>query len=79
MIEVDSRGEANEIHTRAAIWHGPQGDVPISVIEALGKGEDGIKYLRIAESLTGIPAHEVTYQDQPHRRSLVRFILSKFK
>lgn len=47
-----------------AIWRGPKGDTPITVIGDLGVGADGRRYLKVKEEKGGIPADEIFRPDK---------------
>jgi hypothetical protein len=41
------------------MWRSKDVDLPVTVIECVGKGPDGRFYVRIADSNTAIPADEL--------------------
>jgi hypothetical protein len=46
-----------------AQWHNADHDEPVTVVRVLGE-RDGVMYLAIAGSQTGIPAHEVEFFEE---------------
>lgn len=49
---------------RRAVWHASDGDRPVVVVGSKGIGADGREYLDVAGTTTGIPADEVTFEDE---------------
>ena len=51
------------------IWRSKSSDLPVTVVEVIGKGPDGRDYVKIADSPTAIPADELIKPSAPIQES----------
>lgn len=58
---VNTYGDMQDFRLGPAIYHAPDGDIPVEVIGDLGVGPDGLRYVSILDHSTGIPLDRISY------------------
>jgi hypothetical protein len=60
--------DAADLSSREAIWHASTGDIPIKIIGSYGFRE-GVEYLKMEGSGTGVPANQIEFMTKKAERS----------